>query len=388
MWKSVFAADGDLIVWCDADITNFDGRFVIGLLGPLLERADVGFVKGYYDRPVDGKPGTGGRVTELVARPLISLLFPRLAGIVQPLSGEYAGRREVLEAVPFVQGYGVDLGLLVDISHRFGMESIAQVDLGVRLHRNRTLDELSPQALAVMQTAFTKAGSVLAPAELANARAARAAGAHPRARRAAATRQLRVVPAASRLTPPTTCGCSPRPTSSGARPRRREVAAAVGRAVRAAGGTCDEQPVADGGEGFLDVLGGRNRTTTVMGPLGDPVDAGWRLSGGTAVIEMARASGLALVGGAEGNDPVAATTYGTGELICGRSRRRGSADPRRRRRLGDHRRGARGRAGRVRATPAAPRSSCSSPATCARGSSRPPPSSPPRRAQPRRRSRS
>ena len=86
---------------------------------------------------------------------------------MQPLSGEYAGRREVLEAVPFVQGYGVDLGLLIDISHRFGMESIAQVDLGVRLHRNRTLDELSPQALAVMQTAFTKAGSVLAPAELA-----------------------------------------------------------------------------------------------------------------------------------------------------------------------------------------------------------------------------
>lgn len=93
------------------------------------------------------------------------------------------------------------------------------------------------------------------------------------------------------------------------------VAAAVGRAVRAAGGTCDEQPVADGGEGFLDVLGGANRVTTVMGPLGDPVEAAWRISSGTAVIEMARASGLALVGGAEGNDPIAATTYGTGELI-------------------------------------------------------------------------
>lgn len=157
LWKSVFAAEGDLVVWCDADITNFDSRFVLGLLGPLLARPDIGFVKGFYDRPVDGRPGTGGRVTELVARPLISLLFPRLGNIVQPLSGEYAGRREVLEAVPFVQGYGVDLGLLVDISARFGLESIAQVDLGVRLHRNRTLDELSPQALAVMQTAFTKA---------------------------------------------------------------------------------------------------------------------------------------------------------------------------------------------------------------------------------------
>jgi glycerate kinase len=94
-----------------------------------------------------------------------------------------------------------------------------------------------------------------------------------------------------------------------------EVAAAVGRAVRAAGGICDEQPVADGGDGFLDVLGGGNRTTTVMGPLGDPVEACWQMSSGTAVIEMARASGLALVGGPEGNDPVAATTFGTGELI-------------------------------------------------------------------------
>jgi glucosyl-3-phosphoglycerate synthase len=157
LWKSVFAAEGDLIVWCDADITDFDARFVVGLLGPLLAPPEIGFVKGFYDRPIDGTPGTGGRVTELVARPLISVLFPRLAGIVQPLSGEYAGRREVLEAVPFVQGYGVDLGLLIDVSARFGLDAIAQVDLGVRVHRNRPLDELSPQALAVMQTAFTKA---------------------------------------------------------------------------------------------------------------------------------------------------------------------------------------------------------------------------------------
>jgi glucosyl-3-phosphoglycerate synthase len=167
LWKSVFAAEGDLIVWCDADITDFDARFVVGLLGPLLTGPEVGFVKGFYDRPVDGMPGTGGRVTELVARPLISLLFPRLAGIVQPLSGEYAGRREVLEEVPFVQGYGVDLGLLVDVSARFGLDAIVQVDLGVRMHRNRPLDELSPQALAVMQTAFTKANLGLASAHAA-----------------------------------------------------------------------------------------------------------------------------------------------------------------------------------------------------------------------------
>jgi glucosyl-3-phosphoglycerate synthase len=163
LWKSVFASEGDLIVWCDADVTNFGIRFVVGLLGPLLLRSEIGFVKGYYDRPMDNAPGTGGRVTELVARPLISLLFPRLAPIVQPLSGEYAGRRTVLEAVPFVQGYGVDLGLLIDVTARFGMESVAQVDLGTRVHRNRTLDELSPMALAIMQTAFTKAHLPLLP---------------------------------------------------------------------------------------------------------------------------------------------------------------------------------------------------------------------------------
>jgi glucosyl-3-phosphoglycerate synthase len=157
MWKGLSAARGDLVVWCDADITNFGSRFVTGLLGPLLTEPTVGFAKGFYDRPVGGMSGAGGRNTELVARPVIALLHPHLSGIMQPLSGEYGGRRKVLEAVPFVQGYGVDLGLLIDISSRFGLSTIGQVDLGVRLHRNRTLDELSPQALAIMQTAFTKA---------------------------------------------------------------------------------------------------------------------------------------------------------------------------------------------------------------------------------------
>jgi glucosyl-3-phosphoglycerate synthase len=157
MWKGLSAASGDIVVWCDADITNFGSRFVTGVLGPLLTEPTVGFTKGFYDRPVDGMAGAGGRNTELVARPLIALLHPHLSAIVQPLSGEYGGRREVLEAVPFVQGYGVDLGLLIDISARFGLSAIGQVDLGVRVHRNRSLDELSPQALAIMQTAFTKA---------------------------------------------------------------------------------------------------------------------------------------------------------------------------------------------------------------------------------------
>ncbi len=158
LWKSVHAARGDLIAWCDADVTNFDSRFVVGLLGPLLTVPEIGFVKGYYERPVGEGRAEGGRVTELVARPVISLLFPHLAGIVQPLSGEYAGRREVLERLPFVEGYGVDLGLLIDVAARVGVDAIAQVDLGVRIHRNRPLVELSPQALAVLHTALRRAG--------------------------------------------------------------------------------------------------------------------------------------------------------------------------------------------------------------------------------------
>jgi len=159
LYKSVAAARGDLIVWCDADITDFGARFVIGLLGPLLTVPDVGFVKGFYDRPVGESPHGGGRVTELMARPAIATLFPHLASVVQPLSGEYAGRRSLLERLPFVQGYGVDLGLLVDIAEVDGTEVIAQVDLGTRRHRNRPLEQLGPQALAVLQTALRKAGT-------------------------------------------------------------------------------------------------------------------------------------------------------------------------------------------------------------------------------------
>jgi glucosyl-3-phosphoglycerate synthase len=159
LWKSVAAAEGDLIVWCDADITDFGPRFVVGLVGPLLARPDIGFVKGFYDRPVDGSAHGGGRVTELVARPVIASMFPHLASIVQPLSGEYAGRRSLLERLSFVQGYGVDLGLLIDIADLEGTEGIAQVDLGTRRHRNRPLDQLGPQALAVLQTALRRAGT-------------------------------------------------------------------------------------------------------------------------------------------------------------------------------------------------------------------------------------
>jgi glucosyl-3-phosphoglycerate synthase len=157
MWKSLFVAGGDLIVWCDADVRDFPSHYVTGLLGPLLTRPEIAFVKGFYERPLSPDGNGGGRVTELVARPVISLLFPQLAPIVQPLAGEYAGRREVLEELPFVEGYGVDLGLLIDIADRYGPEVIAQTDLGRRVHRNRPLDELAPQAMSVLTTALRRA---------------------------------------------------------------------------------------------------------------------------------------------------------------------------------------------------------------------------------------
>jgi len=162
LWKALAASKGDLLAFCDADLREFDPAFVTGVLGPLLVEPEVGFVKGFYDRPLEGVAGTGGRVTELVARPLLSLLFPGLAAVVQPLAGEFAARRTVLEQVPFVQGYGVDLGLLVDVASRFGVDAVAQVDLGTRTHRNRPLDELATQALAVLRTALDRAGVELA----------------------------------------------------------------------------------------------------------------------------------------------------------------------------------------------------------------------------------
>jgi len=123
----------------------------------LLTHPDIGFVKAFYDRPIDGRPRGGGRVTELVARPALALLFPDLSSVVQPLAGEYAGRRDILERVPFVQGYGVDIALLIDIASRFGTEAIAQVDLGVRVHRNRPIEELAPMAAEVLSTALRRA---------------------------------------------------------------------------------------------------------------------------------------------------------------------------------------------------------------------------------------
>jgi len=154
---SLAGSRGDLVAWCDADILDFDPRFVTGLLGPLLVEPSVEFVKACYRRDLDGRAGEGGRVTELLARPLLARLFPHLAGFTQPLAGEFAGRRSVLERLTFVPGYGVDLGLLIDVAGLVGVDAMVQVDLGRRSHRNRRLAELAPQADAVLAVALDRA---------------------------------------------------------------------------------------------------------------------------------------------------------------------------------------------------------------------------------------
>jgi glucosyl-3-phosphoglycerate synthase len=162
LWKSLFVLNGDLICWVDTDITNIHPKFVYGLLGPLLTDPEIHYVKGFYRRPLsfgtEIQAQGGGRVTELTARPLLNLFFPELSGLVQPLSGEYAGRRRVLESVPFFTGYGVELGLLLSISEAYGLRSIAQVDLGMRVHRNQTLFDLSKMAFAIIQVGLKHLG--------------------------------------------------------------------------------------------------------------------------------------------------------------------------------------------------------------------------------------
>ena len=156
LWASLLATDAELVVWCDADLTSFDPSWVVRLVVPLLCEENVGLVKADYERPADA--GGGGRTTELTARPLLSLYFPELAGLRQPLGGEMAGRRSLLERVPFVAGWGVEVGLLVDISRTAGVAAIAQVDLGVRRHRHRSLVELGVQAAEVAATILRRAG--------------------------------------------------------------------------------------------------------------------------------------------------------------------------------------------------------------------------------------
>jgi glucosyl-3-phosphoglycerate synthase len=154
MWASLVASKGDIVVWCDGDITSFTPDWIIRLVIPLLLDDQLGLVKASYERP--SHLGGGGRTTELVARPLLSLFFPEIAEMQQPLAGEYAGRRTMLESVPFATGWGVEIGLLIDMYRQFGVESLGQVDLGVRLHRHHKLETLAIQAAEVAATLLAR----------------------------------------------------------------------------------------------------------------------------------------------------------------------------------------------------------------------------------------
>jgi glucosyl-3-phosphoglycerate synthase len=160
LWKSLLATKGDIIAWIDTDIVNIDPRFVYGIIGPLLLNPKIQFVKGFYRRPLrigdKVQAGGGGRVTEITARPLLNLFYPELSGVIQPLSGEYAGRRKGLEQCPFFSGYGVETGLLIDMLEKFGLSSIAQVDLLERVHHNQTLEALSKMSFAIIQAVMRK----------------------------------------------------------------------------------------------------------------------------------------------------------------------------------------------------------------------------------------
>jgi len=162
LWKSLYVTRGDILAWVDTDIVNIHPRFVLGIVGPLLRWERIQYVKGYYRRPLrEGervRAGGGGRVTELVARPFINLFFPDLSGIIQPLSGEYAGRRSLLEKLPFFSGYGVETGLLLDILARTGLNSIAQTDLEVRVHHNQPLANLGRMSFAILQVFMSRLG--------------------------------------------------------------------------------------------------------------------------------------------------------------------------------------------------------------------------------------
>ncbi|WP_030750398.1 glucosyl-3-phosphoglycerate synthase [Streptomyces sp. NRRL F-5135] len=194
LWRSLLVTSGDVVCFVDADLRRFSADFVSGIVGPLLTDPEVQFVKAMYDRPLGaagtgvaadagtgtaagsdtgtaagsdtstaagsgsgaagaGGGGQGGRVTELVARPLLNLHWPRLAGFVQPLGGEYAARRSLLERLPFPVGYGVELGLLVDALHTVGLDALAQVDVGVRFHRHQDERALGRMAAAIYRTA-------------------------------------------------------------------------------------------------------------------------------------------------------------------------------------------------------------------------------------------
>ncbi len=162
LWKSLSVTTGDIVAWVDTDVSNFHPKFVYGLLGPLLFRPDIAFTKAFYRRPLDVggqlQATGGGRVTELAARPILNMFFPELSGMIQPLSGEQAGRRSVLERLPFFSGYAIETGLLIDVLRDSGLKSIAQVDMKQRIHRNQSLLALTKMSFEILQVAMRRLG--------------------------------------------------------------------------------------------------------------------------------------------------------------------------------------------------------------------------------------
>jgi glucosyl-3-phosphoglycerate synthase len=160
LWKAIYQLQGDIIVYIDADIKNIHPRFAYGLIAPLVYRREIKYVKAFYDRPLafsqGVRPSGGGRVTEILIRPLFSLFFPDLTGLIQPLSGEYAVRREVLEAIPFPIGYGVETSHLIDVYQQWGLEAFAQTDLDQRVHRNQATRSLGKMSFGILQTFFSR----------------------------------------------------------------------------------------------------------------------------------------------------------------------------------------------------------------------------------------
>ncbi|MGD9009684.1 MAG: glucosyl-3-phosphoglycerate synthase, partial [Desulfobacteraceae bacterium] len=157
LWKALYITKGDIIVYLDADIKNIHHRFAYGLIAPLLLNEQIKYTKAFYDRPIatsdnQVRPTGGGRVTELVIRPLFSLFFPELTQILQPLSGEYAGYREIFEQIPFPIGYGIETSMILDIYHRWGLEVMAQVDLEKRVHHNQDTKALGKMSFAILKT--------------------------------------------------------------------------------------------------------------------------------------------------------------------------------------------------------------------------------------------
>jgi len=160
LWAGLAAAGGDVVAFVDGDLEDFRAHFVTGLVGPLLTDPGVAYVKGFYHRALHSalgvEPDGGGRVTELTARPLLNLFWPELAGFVQPLAGEYAGRRTVLERLPFVSGYGVETAMLIDLLDLVGLDALAQVDLGERRHRHQSTEALGRMSAQIIHTVWSR----------------------------------------------------------------------------------------------------------------------------------------------------------------------------------------------------------------------------------------